>query len=140
MERNTYGESCSLQNDQPSHISLTAKQGLMDIRTPLGISAIEIGSWSDLEDEILKIFNNRVSKSDKDLFILYENKLFSGSPISSSVSLCGDDDDIYEEIVQTLNFATQQEAEVVILPDDKAWRRMWKCFKKVLKMKKGERE
>ncbi|XP_045469842.1 uncharacterized protein LOC123677394 isoform X2 [Harmonia axyridis] len=50
MERNTYGESCSLQNDQPSHISLTAKQGLMDIRTPLGISAIEIGSWSDLED------------------------------------------------------------------------------------------
>ncbi|XP_044752637.1 uncharacterized protein LOC123312332 [Coccinella septempunctata] len=142
MERNTFGESCSVENDQSSHISLTAKQGFMDITTPLEISAIEVESWSDLEEKILNIFNNKVRNEDKQLFVLYQNKLFSTTPSSSSNSLyeeSEEDDNMYEEIVQTFNLATQQEAEVVMLPDQKTWKRMWKYLKKVLKIRKRNR-
>lgn len=55
MERNTLGESGSLENDHSSHISLNAKQALMDIRTPLEINAVEVESWSDLQAS--EVFN-----------------------------------------------------------------------------------
>lgn len=77
---------------------------------------------------------------EKQLFVLYQNKLFPRSPSSSSNSLGGEseDDNMYEEIIQTFSLATQEEAEVVMLPDEKAWKKMWRYLKKMLKIRKRQ--
>ncbi|KAL3281361.1 hypothetical protein HHI36_004573 [Cryptolaemus montrouzieri] len=142
MERNTYGESCSLDNDQSSHISLTPKQGLMDITSPLEITAVEIDSWADLQEKILNILNQKARSEDKQLTLLYRNENFSRNSSNTSIVTNeeSEDDEMYEEIVNTFNLATQEEAEVVVLPDEKTWKRMWKFFKKILKIRNREHD
>ncbi|KAK9870691.1 hypothetical protein WA026_008263 [Henosepilachna vigintioctopunctata] len=137
MERNTYGESCSL--DRISYISLTAKQGMTDITSPLEITAVEVDSWDDLQQKILDVFNKRVRNEEKHLKILYKNNLFSRHSSDSSINGSEDSgEDMYEEIVNMFSLATHEEAELVVLPDKTKWKKMWKHLKGIFRIKRRE--